>query len=97
MLQRKCYSIYWHSLNSATTKYNIFQVNSEKTFSVKLIKIRNSSKGTKFLDTFNSFWTFSYSQNFKFACCLGGFHLWLALNLLNYALFYSYHTQALPF
>ena len=33
---------------------------------------------------------FSHSKNFNFACCLGGFHLWFALNLLKYALFCTF-------
>ena len=40
---------------------------------------------------------FSYSKNFKFACCLGGFHLRITLNLLKYDLFYSYRMHAQPF
>ena len=38
---------------------------------------------------------FSYSENFKFVCCLREFHLWIALNLLKYALFWSYCMHAL--
>ena len=40
---------------------------------------------------------FSYSKNFKFSCCLGGFHLWATLDLLKYALFWSHRKHALPF
>ena len=37
---------------------------------------------------------FSYYQNYKFACCLGGFHLRITLNLPKYALFL--HTACIP-
>ena len=40
---------------------------------------------------------FSFAKNFKFACCLAGFHLWFALNLLQYVLFWWYRMHALPF
>ena len=46
--------------------------------------------------------TFSESKTFKFTCCLGGFYLLggfyqIAVNLLRYVIFYSYHTLALRF
>ena len=40
---------------------------------------------------------FPYSKNFKLACCLEGFHLQIALNLLKYVLFCSYCTHNLLF
>ena len=43
------------------------------------------------------FWLLYYTKNFIFACCLGGFHLRIALTLLKYDLFYSYCMHALPF
>lgn len=47
---------------------------------------------------FEFFWTFSHTKNFKFTCCLGGFHVHIAINLLKSALFYLYRTHALlPF
>ena len=36
-------------------------------------------------------------KNFKFACCLGGFHLQITLNLLKCALSCSYRMLTLPF
>ena len=40
--------------------------------------------------------TFSESKTFKFTCCLGGFYQ-IAVYLLRYVIFYSYHTLALRF
>ena len=45
------------------------------------------------------FWIFfatSHPKNFTFTWCFGGFHLWIALNLLKYALFCLYRTYTLP-
>ena len=43
MSQRTFFNINWRSLNSTTTKHNVFQVNSKK-LSVKLIKIDKTDK-----------------------------------------------------
>ena len=38
---------------------------------------------------FEFFWRFSHSKKLKFGSCLGGFHVWIALNLLKTTLFSS--------
>ena len=45
----------------------------------------------------NFFLNFLRYPHFKFACSLGGFHLWFALYLLKYSLFWSYCTHTLSF
>ena len=40
---------------------------------------------------------FYHSKKIIFACCLGLFHVQIALNLLKYVLFYSDHTHVLSF
>ena len=46
---------------------------------------------------FESQLTLFYSKNFKLIWCLGSFDLQIGLNVLKYALFWSYCTYALPF
>ena len=43
---------------------------------------------------FEFFWTFSLSKSLKSACCLGAFHVRIALNLLKSTLFI--HTECMP-
>ena len=38
--------------------------------------------------------TFSHAKNFEFACCVEGFHLRIALNILKYVLFI--HAACFP-